>query len=136
LLSGGAKRRLSSYVIDASALLAAINDEPGGEVLGTIIEPLLISAVNLSEVIARLADRGAPREFVDTLLESFDLDVRPFDRTQAYEAGMLRPATRPQGLSFGDRACVALARLEGLPLLTAERAWRQLNLDVEVRLLR
>ena len=59
-----------------------------------------------------------------------------FDRTAAYRAGLLRVATRQAGLSFGDRACLALAAERGVPALTADRRWSELALDIDVRLVR
>ena len=64
------------------------------------------------------------------------LDVRPFDADQAVAAAALLAATRSRGLSLGDRACPALARSAGLPVLTADRAWRGVGLDVEIEVIR
>lgn len=60
----------------------------------------------------------------------------PFDREAALAAGELRLSTRAYGLSLGDRACLELGRRLGWPVLTTDRRWSQLSLDVEVRLAR
>jgi PIN domain nuclease of toxin-antitoxin system len=64
------------------------------------------------------------------------LEVAEFDADQAYQAGLLRPLTRQFGLSSGGRACLALTRSRGLPVLTADQAWEALQVDVEVRVIR
>ena len=101
-------------------------------------EGALISAVNLSEVVARLTDRGLSEEAIGRSIGLLGVPCIPFDETAAYSAGMLRPASRAAGLSFGDRACLALGRERNLPVLTADRAWSGLDLGpgIEVVLLR
>jgi len=127
---------VSSYVLDASALLAFLNSEPGGEAVAAILTQAVISSVNLSEVVAKLADAGKPQIEITEFLGSLGLEVASFDTEMAYRSGMLRPVTRQAGLSFGDRACLALAELLGLPVLTTDRTWAQLDLGIEVQLLR
>ena len=95
-----------------------------------------MSAVNASEVVTKLVDLGADGEEARQSLLAFGLTIRPFDAAQATEAGMLRAATRAQGLSLGDRACLALALREGARVMTADRAWAKLDLGVEVVLIR
>lgn len=123
-------------VLDASALLALLNEEPGSEVVEASIPGAVISAVNLSEVIAKLSENGLPDEAIHQVLEDVELEVHVFDAVSAHQTGRLRPETRSSGLSLGDRACLALGRQLGLPVLTADRPWRDLALDVEVRLIR
>ncbi|MBI2872580.1 MAG: type II toxin-antitoxin system VapC family toxin [Chloroflexi bacterium] len=108
-------------VLDASALLALLNAEPGAEVVAAALPQAAISAVNLSEVVAKLADAGMPEAAVREALQGLALDVVPFDTDQAYEAGLLRSSTRGVGLSLGDRACLGLARRLNVPALTADR---------------
>ena len=128
---------MSSVVLDASALLASIYDEPGGRQVDAALDAsAAISTVNLSEVVARLAADGLPVEQVRAGIESWRLDIVEFNAELALEAGMLRPTTRRAGLSLGDRACLALARRLGLPVLTADRAWAGLPIRVTVQLIR
>lgn len=127
---------MSSVVLDASALLALLNQEPGTEVWSTVIAGSPISAVNLSEVVAKLADAGMPEAEIRDALEPLQLEVVDFDAEAAYRAGILRPPTRGFGLSLGDRACLALARQVNLPALTADEAWEELRIGVEIRALR
>lgn len=125
-----------STVFDSSALLALIFDEAGAAVAQRAVDGAVMSAVNAAEVITRLIDSGVSREQACEQLESCGLAIRPFDESLAVEAGFLRTATRQHGLSLGDRACLALALRERAPVVTADRTWSQLDLGVEVRVIR
>lgn len=123
-------------MLDASALLALLNREPGHEEIAEVIGDAAISAVNLSEVAAKLADRGMPEEAIREALDGLALEIHDFDRELAFQAGFLHPLTRSRGLSLGDRACLALGQRLNLPVLTTDRIWGALDLGVEVRLVR
>ncbi len=130
---------MSDVVLDASALLAMIFSEPGGEQIVAAFGPesrALISAVNLGEVVAKLVDREYSKDALDEVVEWEGLVTAPFTQAHAVAAGLLRSSTRHLGLSAGDRACLALAAAEGLPVLTADRLWGQLNIGVDIRLIR
>jgi PIN domain nuclease of toxin-antitoxin system len=130
---------VSSWVLDASAVLAHLHGEEGSErVIAAIKEGALMSAVNLSEVVARLTDRGLSEEAIGSSIGLLGVPCVPFDEGAAYAAGLLRPGSRAAGLSLGDRACLALGRERNLPVLTADRAWSGLDLGtgIEVVLLR
>lgn len=127
-------------VLDTSALLAPLLQEPGGDVVLEAFAssvPILLSAVNLAEAIGIPHRRRglAPREARDDIL-SLELEVVAFDERQAELVGSLEPLLRNRGIAFGDRACLMLGRLRGLPVLTADRPWASLDLGVEVRLIR
>ena len=123
-------------VLDASGMLALLNSEPGAGVVAKMLPQAIMSSVNLSEVVSKMADNGVPEPVVHELLDGFDLEVVPFDIEQSYRAGMLSPSTRSQGLSLGARACIALAMGLGLPVLTGDRIWADLDLGIEVQLTR
>jgi PIN domain nuclease of toxin-antitoxin system len=129
-------------VLDASALLAYLRDEPGADaVADAIADGVTVSTVNLAEVLSRIADRGSdPIAVADQLTSSGLLDgaitIEPFTATDASEVARLRPATRDLGLSLGDRACLALARRLDLTALTADTAWSQVDLAVDVAQIR
>jgi ribonuclease VapC len=127
---------VSDYVLDASALLALVHGERGAERVTEILDRAVISAVNLAEVVGRLADRGLPGDAIRQRLERLGLGTIPVDEDLAYAVGLLRPATRRLGLSLGDRVCIALARRLGAVALSADRAWAQLDIGVRVELLR
>jgi len=127
---------MADWVLDASAVLAFILPEPGGDMVRPLIPDSLLCAVNLAEVTARLLDRRFPSMEVDGLLKRLRFTVVSFDEDLALGAGRLRTQTRHLGLSLGDRACLALAQREGLPVLTADRAWAELDVGVQVVLIR
>ena len=125
-----------TVVVDASAVLTILNEEPGMTVVVEVLPLAVIGAVNISEAVAKLADGGMPGPEIQEAIEGLRLDVVPFDAELALAAGLLRPLTRLAGLSLGDRACLALGMRLHVPVLTADRSWAGLDLDVEVRLLR
>ena len=127
---------MSSTVLDASALLALLHRERGFQVVADHIKDAAVSAVNLSEVVARLADRGLLEQVIRESLEDMSIEVIPFETEQAYVAGMLRAETRSVGLSLGDRACLALARQLRVPALTADRRWAELDVGINVQVIR
>lgn len=125
-------------VLDASALLAHLGDEPGAELVAdTIAAGASISAVNLAEVLATAAARGVDpvalaRQLTASGLLGGALAVEDFITEDAVETARLRPVTRESGLSLGDRACLALARRRQAPAVTADAAWADLDLGVVV----
>ncbi|WP_347179183.1 type II toxin-antitoxin system VapC family toxin [Roseofilum acuticapitatum] len=127
---------MSEVVVDASAILALLNQEKGSEEVARFMGKAAISSVNLSEVIAKLAELNIPEDVIAEILSNLRLEVIPFNEEQALQAGMLRPVTKSLGLSLGDRACLALGIYLHQPVLTSDRQWSHLNLNVEVRLVR
>jgi ribonuclease VapC len=128
---------VSNSVVDSSAVLILIQDEPGAaEAASVVAAGTLISSVNFSEVVAKLADRGIPEREIQSRLAQLVLQIVDFDADQALRAGMLRPVTRTAELSLGDRACLALVQGRNLPAVTADRSWRSLNIGIEIRLIR
>ena len=124
------------YVLDASALLAAMLQERGAQQVEGKLADARIGAVNLSEVVAKLQERGVPDDVIDDSLAELDLIVVPFDAEQAVMAGKLRGDTRAAGLSLGDRACLALAAMLDATAITTDSAWRDLKLPIEIELAR
>ena len=127
---------MADTVLDASALLAALLLEPGHEFVREHGRNSVISTVNLSEAYARGQERGASSEAVATVLGLMSVEVRAFDHEDAQQAAALRPPTRRLGISFADRACLALGQRLALPVLTGDRRWAELDIGVEVRLIR
>ena len=127
---------MTSAVLDSSALMAALEDESGAEQVVGVLNGAAISAVNLSEVVAKFQDAGREEDVIREALTRVPLVVAPFDEDHAYRAGLLRRATRGSGLSLGDRACLSLARALNLPAYTADRAWADLEVDVRIVVIR
>jgi len=120
--------------LDASALLAFLLKEPGREqVLTAVIAGSPITTVNFAEVAGRYALRGASEKVVRGLRARVPLVLVPVDEALAIEAAVMLPRTRLAGLSLGDRICLALAKREGIPALTADRAWEGVSDAVGVR---
>jgi ribonuclease VapC len=117
-------------------LLAKIFREPGHERVSLSGSDAVMSAVNLAEVLSRLIRDSLSLDDVLQELDASGLEVAPFDARQARLAAELLPKTQRAGLSLGDRACLALAIDRGLPVLTADGAWANLGLPVEVILIR
>ncbi|AFY33772.1 PIN domain-containing protein [Calothrix sp. PCC 7507] len=127
---------MSEVVVDASAVLALLNQESGSEAISQVIGNAAISAVNLSEVIAKLVEAGIPEEDIRQILFNLNLEVILFNEEQALKAGMMRPATKSMGLSFEDRACLALGIYLNQPVITTDRLWGSLNVGIEIRVVR
>lgn len=126
---------MSDVVLDSSAVLALLTNEPGTDVVEAALPGALLSTVNLAEIVAKLCERGMPAEEATSLIYSIGVEVAEFDTEQATRSGELRVSTRSAGLSLGDRACLALAQVRALPVLTADTAWGQLK-HLDIRLIR
>lgn len=125
---------MTSVVLDASAVLALVRDEPGADKVAPHIGRAPISAVNLQEVIKELLLSGLDEAITRELLDELRLDVRAHDVGAAYAAAGLHAQTRQYGRGLGDRSCLALAMQLGIPALTADREWKKVrvkNLKLE-----
>ena len=125
-------------VLDASATLAVILEEPGADVVADALRSgAAMSAVNVGEVAARLRQDEWTDPEIALVFDSLGIDVLPFDREAALLSGALRPLTRRLGLGLGDRACLATGCIAACPVLTSDRSWIELDLpDVDIRCIR
>jgi PIN domain nuclease of toxin-antitoxin system len=123
-------------VLDASAVLAYVHREPGGEMVEALLPCSLLSAVNLTEVVTNLVRLGTDPALARAIVERLGCETAPVGFELAFRAGMLEPETRALGLSLGDRSCLALAEQEGVPAVTADEAWSRLSLPIAVTLVR
>lgn len=127
-------------VLDASAILAYLHKEPGWQT----VEPSIldasahVSSVNIAEVAAKLIDRGVPTDDALLSIAILNLKLLPFAAQESTETARLRPLTRSRGLSLGDRACLATARLHRMAVLTADRPWLEFAdaLQLDIRCIR
>lgn len=125
-----------TFVLDASALIAAILGEPGAEYVRSILANSVMSSVNMVEVGSRLIDIGYAPELALRQLSDLGAEVIPFDQDLAKVAATLRVVTRAAGLSLADRACLALAMREQATAVTADRAWTRVSLPCPIELIR
>jgi ribonuclease VapC len=126
----------SSCVLDASALLAFLHDEPGGELVEPELGEASISSVNWAEVVQKSLARGADWEGLRGDLEALGLVILPFTAEGAEAAAELWPETHSLGLSLAGRACLAVAKELSLPVLTTDSAWEKLEIGVSIRVIR
>lgn len=123
-------------ILDASAILAYLHNEPGWQA----VEPSILDAsahaspVNIAEVAAKLIDRGVPPDDALSSITILNLKLLPFAAQESAETARLRPLTRSRGLSLGDRACLATARLHRMAVLTADRPWLEFADDLQLNI--
>lgn len=125
-----------ALLLDTSALLAVAFREPGMDRVLAALSGAAIGAGNQAEVVEVAARRGVDPARAAGWAESLSIAILPFTAAMAARAGALLALSRHQGISLGDAACLASAESLRLPVLTADRAWAGLGLDVEVRLIR
>ena len=127
---------MADSVSDASAIIAFLRHEPGAERVAKALARTVVSAVNLSEVVAWLSRSDLKDSEISRTVNDLDLDISPFDTELAMSAGLLSRATKRFGLSFGDRACLALAQRLAVPVLTTDRNWSTLRVGVKIEVIR
>jgi ribonuclease VapC len=131
-----------SSVLDASALLAYLNDEAGADVVEAALEQgCYISSVNLAEVFSKVAELGGKPQVLAGRLEDEGilhqtLEVVPFRFEDTLKVAALCVSTKSLGLSLGDGVCLALGKRLQLPVLTAEQTWKRLRLNITVTTIR
>lgn len=127
---------MSKYVLDASAVLALLNQETGKDRVEAVLADSCIGAVNYCEVLGKLIDAGMPEQDARESVELLNVEVVDFDTDLARLAAVLRPTTKKLGLSLGDRSCLALALSRRNTAVTAERAWAKLKISTKIELIR
>ncbi len=123
-------------VLDASALLAYLQQESGCDAVKAVLNAAVVSTVNWAEVIQKARAGNVDTAGLRNDLAALGLKLEPFTVEQAEVAGELRQRTQKLGLSLGDRACLALGLETGMPVYTADRAWRRLNLGIPIEAIR
>lgn len=129
-----------SFVLDASAILAFLNGEPGQDVVSDALQSsrCLVTAANQAEIIAKALDRGHSMDSIQAILAELAYDVVDTTAADGTLAGQLRATTRAVGLSLGDRLCLAAAIRLNAVVLTADRPWLALaaTLKLDIRSIR
>jgi PIN domain nuclease of toxin-antitoxin system len=127
---------MKSFVLDASALLASIYEEKGKLIVDRYSENAIISTVNITEVIEQLIRTGSEVSAIEEIVRKFSIKRIDYNEEHAFIAARLREPTKKLGLSLGDRACLALAITEKLPVLTADKAWKDIKVGVKIQVIR
>lgn len=126
-----------TVLLDTSAVLAFLWREQGEDRVAETMESSAICSVNLAELGSKLIDRGGTPDEVHEVIDALNLPVLPLNGEAGLQAGLIRSETRAAGLSLGDRSCLACARALGAErVLTADRAWADLDLGVEIEVIR
>ncbi len=125
---------MTKVVLDASALLALLNDEPGAAKVAEVLAEARMSSVNLAEVVSHFIHAGMPTADVDAMLRPLPIEIVAADEGLAHIAGGLRAVTASAGLSLGDRFCLALAKRDALPAMTADKQWRTIAEAADAKL--
>jgi len=125
------------YLLDASALLAFLHQEPGSIRVRSLIlsGTAAMTVINAAEVVSKLSAKGVPAALAEQDCRDLGLAFIAIDETIAFAAAALTPATRHLGLSLGDRVCLAAAALQGAVAVTADQAWAQVE-GIQVELIR
>ena len=125
---------MSEVVLDASALLSLLKEEPGGTKVAEAIGGARMSSVNFAEVVSHFIHAGMPAHEVDAMLRPLPVTVVEADIELARMAGRLRATTAEAGLSLGDRFCLALAQRDGLPAWTSDKQWRTIAHAIDAKI--
>jgi PIN domain nuclease of toxin-antitoxin system len=127
---------VTSVVLDASAVIAVLNSEPGAELVLGVLAGSVISAVNYSEILKKTIERNGSPGRVANIIRDLAVAIIPFDEAHAVTAAELYPEVKPHGMSFADRACLSLGILRHVTVMTSERKMGLLNLPIKVKLIR
>lgn len=126
----------AKWVIDASALLAAIHNEKGGDYVQQSIQQCVISSINWSEVLQKLARSGADVDQIEPSLKALGLSIVDYNEEDAHITASLWSITKDSGLSLADRACIATGIRLKATVITADKVWAKLKLDIPIQLIR
>lgn len=122
-------------MLDASAVIAFLDEEPGHDLVDAVAHQSLMSAVNFAEVVSKFVRGGMPAGAAGAAVTMTGIRIVGLDQDDALAIGAIHRATAGAGLSLGDRACLVLARRMGLAAMTADRAWERIAATVGVEVL-
>jgi PIN domain nuclease of toxin-antitoxin system len=124
---------VSGHILDASALIAMLREEVGAKQVADAISVARMSVLNYAEVVSYFVHAGMSKVDIDAMLDPLPIELIPVDKHLARLAGHLRGPTAAVGLSLGDRACLALAKQQGLPAWTADKDWKTIAQAIGVK---
>ena len=128
--------RKQKWVVDASALLAAIHNEQGGGYVQQNIDRCVISSVNWSEVLQKLGSSGSEVDKIDASLNALGLSIVDFTEEDAHLSASLWSSCKRLGLSLADSACLVTGLRLQTRVITADRAWKKLEINSQIHLIR
>ena len=117
---------IAEYVLDSTAVIAVLYAEPGHQYINEVLHRSAVSAVNLAEIVNKLARRGSTSEALRESLNRLKLQVEDWTEAMAYQNAEFTQFSKSHGLSLGDRACLTLAKTLHATAVTSDRAWRRL----------
>jgi len=126
----------AKWVVDASALLAAIHNEKGGDYVQESIQQCVISSINWSEVLQKLARAGADVDQIETSLKALGLSIIDYNEEDAHITASLWSIAKDFGLSLADRACIATGMRLKTTVITANKVWAELKIELPIQLIR
>jgi ribonuclease VapC len=127
---------MTEKVMDSSAVLASLHGEPGGDFVRSELSDAFITAINFAEVVSKLIARGMPERSAMLAVARFGTRCVAMEQDHADIAGAIHANTRRAGISMAAAFCLALAKERGWPVLTSDRRWKELNVGVDVTLIR
>ncbi len=130
------KTELPLHVLDTSALIALVHREPGWEAVQAVLGHSALCAVHLTEAITKLTRKGGEPRLVERYLRALPMPILPWDEELAWESRDLAPLAWTRGISFADRACLAMARHLSAVAMTSDTEWAKLGVDIRVVLFR
>ena len=116
-------------VVDSSAILAVLNRETGAEFIISRLRGSFVSAVNLQEVAKKMLEAGSTKDAIQAAIDRLGVQILPHYAEDAMLAASIASATRKFGRGFGDRSCMALAIRLGVPAITTDRTWAEINVS-------
>jgi PIN domain nuclease of toxin-antitoxin system len=125
-----------TVVLDASAVLALLKRERGEDIVRDYLPRSAMSVINAAECVDVLARSGAPLVRATMAIANLDIELVDCDWSIASVAAATRSTTAKSGLSLGDCICLATAQARGAPVVTADRSWRDLDLGIEIEVIR
>ncbi len=117
-------------------MLAMLLDEPGAERVEGLVADGVVSTVNWAEVVQKSRNLGASTTGLAEELVGAGLAIVPFDLDDAELAATLWERTHHLGLSLADRACLATALRRSGSVITADRAWSELDIGISIEVIR